>query len=194
MAALLLEQTWGASPSPPPPLPQWELYTGNLPCPLHRISWLMMMEKLNFCTVHILFSTEDLHASLGSLNKVSLQFTQIIPYRYPSILCYFWHFRAQTLRNAAWVWEKETGQNLGNIGLQDTLGEIWSGQELTLAISQIILLTANLEQVITPRMLSQSTVPMCAVFRVSHKINPWLLVVIKEQKYFWRGRMYIVLS
>lgn len=78
------------------------------------------------------------------------------------------------------VWEK-TRQNLGSTGLQYTLGEISSAPEQTLATLQVILLTANPAGASTPRTLLQSTVPMCAVFTVSHKIRPWLLVIIKEQ-------------
>lgn len=107
-------------------------------------------------------------------------------------------WKGQALGDAVGLWGKKKfgekpRQNLGSTGLQYTLGETYSTPEQTLATLQVILLTANPAGASTPRMLLQSTVRMRAVFTVSHKIRPWLLVIIKEQ-YFWRGRTRIVLS
>lgn len=93
--------------------------------------------------------------------------------------------RSGTQRCCGTLGKKKFGekprQNLGSTGLQYTLGETYSTPEQTLATLQVILLTANPAGASTPRMLLQSTVRMRAVFTVSHKIRPWLLVIIKEQ-------------
>lgn len=73
------------------------LCTKNLPHPFHRTPWLIIMEMLYFCTVHVWFSTQELQPSLISLFKAFLQLP--LPYSH------FWDVkRWGTLRCYSSLW------------------------------------------------------------------------------------------